>query len=196
MERPILWAVILAAGESRRMQHPKMLLPFHGKTIIECSIENVLSSGIINVMVVLGAGKDEIISLLENWPVRYCYNEHYKQGMLSSVICGIRHVPGDCDGILIFPGDQPMIPPEAVTAVTEAFIKFDKGLVMPVFNSKRGHPLLIDKRYRNEIEQLRPEEGLRSLAARHPSDVLEVKVDSPGILKDIDTREDYLKELR
>ena len=66
---------------------------------------------------------------------------------------------------------------------------------MPVFKNKRGHPLLIDRKYRDEVAKLSNEEGLRSLADKYPDDVLEVKVNNPEILRDIDTHEDYIREL-
>ncbi len=186
-----IWALVLAAGESVRMKRPKMLLPFNGKTIIECALENISHSGIEHISVVLGAASEEIISLIETWPVQYCYNEKYKQGMLSSVICGIRSIPPEAEAIMIFPGDQPMIPPEAIRAVAGAFRKSDKGLVIPIFKGRRGHPLLIHPGYRGEIGKLAPEEGLRALAGKFPSDVLEVDLPFEGVLKDMDTPEDY-----
>ena len=83
-------AIILAAGGSVRMGTKKMLLPYGGMTIIEKVIENVLASGINRVVVVTGSGKDEIIKVIRRLPVEQCYNENWKEGMLSSVKCGFR----------------------------------------------------------------------------------------------------------
>ena len=115
--------------------------------------------------------------------------------MFSSVICGLKSLPDDLEAVIIFQGDQPMIQPHTVNAIIAAYKESGKGIVIPVFSKKRGHPLLIDGKYRSEIEKLNPDEGLRSLASRFHNDVLEVNVESPEILRDIDTQEDYLNEI-
>lgn len=190
-----IWGMILAAGESKRMKVRKLLLPYHGKTMIEKVIENVTCSGIKNIIVVLGSGRDEIFEVIRTLPVESCFNDKYKQGMLSSIKCGFRYLPETSDAVLIFLGDQPMIPEQAVKAVIQAYKQSGKGILIPVYKQKRGHPILIDRRYRNEIEKLDAREGLRSLASKFPGDVYEVEVDDDGILRDIDTREEYINEL-
>lgn len=186
-----IWAVILAAGESKRMKTPKLLLPFMGKTIIEKVIENVLSSNVDKVIVVIGARKEAIIKVISGLKVTFCYNENYKEGMLSSVKCGFRSLPESVDAAIVFQGDQPMIPCLLVNEVINSYRKSEKGIVIPVFKSKRGHPVLINLKYRAEIEELDDNEGLRALAEKFHKDVLEVEVNSPQILIDVDTPEDY-----
>ena len=127
--------------------------------------------------------------------VNYCYNDNYKDGMLSSVKCGFRNLPSDFEAVLVFQGDQPLITPEVINKVIEAYRSSDKGIVIPVYNNRRGHPLLIDKKYRDDIEKLDASEGLRSLAHLFSDDVLEVETNDPGILRDFDTYEEYKKEL-
>ncbi len=185
------WAVILAAGSSRRMGSQKLLLPFGQSTIIETVIDNVLNSSIDHVMVVLGANQENIQDTIRNLPVQFCHNMEHERGMLSSVICGIRALPQDAITALIFLGDQPGIPPVVTNTVIDAYNEELVGIVIPVHNHRRGHPLLVDMKYRKEIEHLDLEEGLRALRHHFPDDVLEVDVDEPGILVDIDTREDY-----
>jgi molybdenum cofactor cytidylyltransferase len=190
-----IWALILAGGESMRMKAAKMLLPYNGKTIIETVIENVTGSGVDKTVVVLGAGKEDILKVIRKYSVMHCYNKDYGQGMLSSVKCGFRFLPDDFEAAMVFLGDQPMIPSEVADTIISAYRTTKKGIVMPVYDRKRGHPLLIASKYRDEIEKLGTVENLRFIAHRFPSDVLEVETKISGILKDIDTREDYLKEL-
>lgn len=187
------WAVILAAGSSRRMGSQKLLLPFARSTIIETVVDNVLNSSIDHVMVVLGANHSEVRDILESRPVHFCYNKEHENGMLSSVKCGIRALPADALTALIYLGDQPGIPPSVTNSVIEAYSEELYGIVIPVHMHRRGHPLLVDMKYRKEIEELDLEEGLRSLRHHFPEDVLEVEVDESGILVDIDTPEDYKK---
>ena len=190
-----IWAIILAAGESKRMKVPKMLLPFHGKTMIERVIDNVIMSDVFNILVVLGSYRDKILESVDHLPVDYCYNANYRKGMLSSVQCGFESLPANVDATLVFPGDQPFIEPEVINLIIREYKKTGKGIVIPVYRNKRGHPLLIDSRYREVINTLDENEGLRSLSGKYQEDVLEVKTKSWGILKDFDTKEDYLKEL-
>jgi molybdenum cofactor cytidylyltransferase len=194
-KNPDLWAIILAGGESKRMNAPKMLLPFHGKTIIEKTIGNVIESDVENTLVVLGGFRDEISSLIKYLPVLTCYNENYKEGMLSSVKCGFRNLPENYEAVLVMQGDQPMICSEIINEVITGFRKSGKGIVMPVYNKKRGHPLLIDKKYSEDVVRLDSENGLRALSEQFSEDVLEVEVNKPEILRDIDTHEDYLREI-
>ncbi|MCJ7449745.1 MAG: nucleotidyltransferase family protein [Bacteroidales bacterium] len=191
-----IWAIILAAGESKRMKVPKMLLPFHGKTIIETVIENVRDSKTDKTVVVLGSDKEKILKVTGQLPVIHCYNEYYRQGMLSSVICGFRSLPEKFGAALVILGDQPGIGPVVIDEVIDAYRKSGKGIIMPVYKNKHGHPLLVDRKYREEIEKLDPDEGLRSLFRKFPDDVFEVETKNPATLKDIDTQEDYINELK
>jgi len=189
-------AIILAAGESKRMKVPKMLLPYKDKTIIEKVIENIISSGIEKVIVVLGSGKDDILEVTGNLPVTNCYNENYKQGMLSSVKCGFRKLDEECGAVLLFLGDQPGIEPDVIKILIETYRNSGKGIVMPVYNKKRGHPLIIDSKYRDEIAGIDESGTLRNLVHKFKDDIHEVKVKTQSILKDIDTQEDYFNELK
>jgi len=188
-------AIILAAGESKRMGFPKMLLDFNGKTMLERVIENVKSSDVNQIVVVLGAEKDKLLKLVDNMSVSYCYNEHYKKGMLSSVKCGVETTPGDCDAVLVFQGDQPFISAEVINKVIQGFRSSGKGLVIPVCKKRRGHPLLISRNYLEKIALLDDHEGLRSLAYLHSDDVFEVETNDPAILRDFDTYDEYKKEI-
>ena len=190
-----IWAIILAAGESKRMKVPKMLLPFNGKTMIEKVIENVIRSEVFRTLVVLGSNRNEILGSISHLPINHCYNENYRKGMLSSVQCGFKNLPANFDAVLVFPGDQPFIEPDVINVIINTYRETGKGIIVPVYSKKRGHPLLIDFKYRDEINALEENEGLRSLSNMHTKDVFEVKTNSPGILKDFDTKEDYLNEL-
>jgi len=191
----VIWSIILAAGESRRMGSPKMLLPFNGTTMIESVVKNVTGSDTDHTIVVLGAYSDSIIGLISNMDVTICYNDHYKDGMLSSVQCGFRNLPQEIDAVLVFQGDQPLITPEVINSLIRVYRQSVKGLVIPVCNNMRGHPLLVDKKYIGVIEQLDRNDGLRSLSVLYSDDVLEVETDDPGILRDFNTYEEYTREI-
>ncbi len=185
------WAIILAAGFSTRMGSQKLLLPYNNSTIIETVIDNVLGSRINKVMVVLGVDNEEITRAIGTKTVEYCHNHQPEEGMLSSVICGFNALPENANAALLYLGDQPNIPPSVTNTILEAYYGDLHGIVIPVHDHRRGHPLLVDLKYRRDIFKLDLEKGLRSLMHLFPEDVLEVDVSEPGILVDIDTREDY-----
>ncbi len=190
-----VWAIVLAAGESKRMGVPKMLLDFNGVTMIEKLISSILDSGTGNIIVVLGSERESLLNVLSGYPVDTCYNANYKEGMLSSVKCGLSNLPANADVVFIFPGDQPLIEANTVNVMLEAFVSSGKGIVVPVYKGKRGHPLLIGKKYLDEIDSLNDKIGLRELILNHPMDTEHVETSDRGILKDFDTYEEYIDEI-
>ena len=185
------WAIILAAGESSRMKANKLLLPFHGQPMISVVVAHAIEAGIENILVVTGATRDELLPVISKLPVKHCHNSDYPQGMLSSVQCGLKNTPESMNAAFIFLGDQPEVPASVPIMLAKAQVESGKGILVPVFSGKRGHPLMIHARFRNEVAALPQDKGLRGLLDRFPDEVLEVEVDTPGILKDIDSPEDY-----
>ncbi len=192
----MIWAIVLAAGESRRMGRPKLLLPYGVRTIIETVVQNVVSSRADRVVVVLGGSGREIEDKIKGFAVKKVTNRRYREGMLTSVQRGLSAVPTSARAALFVLADQPDVSFSLIDAVIEAYCQHGKGIVLPVYRKKRGHPLLIDLKYRREIEALSPDIGLRALLREHPDDIIEVQVPSPAVLKDIDDPDDYGRALR
>jgi molybdenum cofactor cytidylyltransferase len=192
----MIWAVVLAAGESLRMGRPKLLLSYGGRTIIETVVGSVVSSKVDGTVVVLGGARREIEEKLRAFPVKRVVNRAYKEGMLSSVRRGLSALPVSARAAVFVLADQPDISPAVINSLLEAYRGGGKGLVLPVFKEKRGHPLLVDLKYRQEINSLSPDIGLRSLLLEHGEDILEVRISSPAVLSDIDRPEDYERARR
>jgi len=194
MKKPgMIWALVLAAGESRRMGELKLLLPFGRSTIIETVVHNLMESSLDGILVVLGHRWQGILDKLKNYAVETTVNPDYKNGMLSSVQWGFRKLPRDAGAALVVLGDQPGISARTVDLIIRAFRKGNKGIVLPAYEDSGGHPLLVDMRYRREIRSLDPSVGLRSLLSRYPEDILRVAVKAGSVLQDIDNPEDYRK---
>ena len=192
----MIWAMIIAAGESRRMGKPKLLLPFGEKTIIETVIENAVQSKAEKVLVVLGSDWEEIEKKIRNLPDKITVNPHFKKGMLSSVQWGFQTLPDDAEAALVVLGDQPGIPHEVIDRVIDGYRKTGKGIVLPVYKKNRGHPVLIDMKYQDEVNHLSDDIGLRGTVYNHPEDILEIEVETSSILRDIDDMDDYRRELK
>jgi CTP:molybdopterin cytidylyltransferase MocA len=190
-----IWVIIPAAGESRRMGMPKMTLPFGSSTVIGKVISNIREAGLANIIAVAGAEKTELPLLLQKLSVNYCFNFHYQEGMLSSVICGISQIPENTAGIMIIPGDQPLISPRTITRIASLHTTYPDKILIASFNGKRGHPLLFPSRFREEVGNLDRDAGLKALSLSHPQDVLEIETYDSGVLKDIDTYDEYISEI-
>lgn len=191
-----IYGLVLAAGMARRMGSTKQLLPFGDRTILQTVVDTLHSADLAGVVVVLGHDADAVRESLRDRTVLCCVNDAYREGMFSSVLCGLRHLPEDADAVLIALGDQPQIELKVVQAVVRAYREGDRGIVIPISGGKRGHPVLINlSRYRGEILVLSGDEGLKPVMRGHPQDTLEVPVDDEGILRDLDTPEDYRSEI-
>jgi molybdenum cofactor cytidylyltransferase len=192
----MICALVLAAGESKRMGKPKLLLPFGDKTIIEHILDSIDESKADKILVVLGSHRDEIAQKIAGRKILTAVNLRYREGMLSSIQTGFEALPQETSAALICLGDQPLIPSGVIDALIEVFRKTKKSIVLPVYRKKRGHPVLIDIRHKKEVLSLNPDMGLRALVYRHSQDVQEVEVKTPHILKDIDRPEDYARDLK
>jgi len=187
----MIWAVVLAAGESRRMGTQKLLLPFGGTTVVAAVVRTAQASRAGGTLVVLGADRDAVRLELEPRGVEFALNRDFPLGMLSSVQAGFKALPAGAEAAVVMLGDQPFLPSRVVDTVIKAYEEGGKGIVIPVFQGRRGHPVLIDLKYRDEVLALDPAEGLRRLLRAHPDDILEVEAGDANILRDLDTPEDY-----
>jgi len=178
------------------MNRPKLIMPFGDCTIIENVINNIPGGTVEGKIIVLGGWMNEILEVIGKLKVRHCINEDYKKGMLTSVQCGIKAIPEDAEAIILFQGDQPGIPSEVTGLLIKGWQETGKGIIISVHDGKRGHPILIDKKYFSEINTLNENIGLRELSTRHPEDIHEAETGTKIILRDIDTPEDYLKAIK
>jgi len=192
-------AIVLAAGESRRMGALKPLLPYGSGTVIQAVVRSLKASPVDRVFVVLGHRSEEIEANLSEEGAEFIRNARYLEGMLTSVQAGFAAAPPETEWLLLALGDQPSLRPETVTLLLDA--ARDGGvsgpsIVVPSYNRRRGHPLLIHARHREEVRALDPQVGLRELMARHPEALQHVEVVTESVLHDMDTPDDYQRELR
>lgn len=190
-----IWAIVLAAGKSTRMKKQKLLLPFNGETIVETVVQKIIPVLESKIIVVLGSHYNEIKQKISKLQVTSCFNKDFENGMLSSVICGLNALPENAEAAMVFLGDQPQISTDVIQKVAEEWKQSDKGIVIPTFNGKRGHPVLIETKYKAEINRLDSSKGLRQLMIENPDDIYEIEMKQPEILRDIDTPEDYEFEI-
>jgi molybdenum cofactor cytidylyltransferase len=188
--------VVLAAGESRRMGRLKALLPFGPHTVIEHVLQPLLQADLAAVVVVLGHRADEIAAVLQHVPVRLLHNPQYQRGMTTSVQVALREVTPLPDAYLLALVDQPHVSLGLVQQLLATFAQTHKGLVIPTYDGKRGHPILLASTYRDEVLALGPDQGLNIVTRGHLDDTLEVPVTTDDILRDMDYPEEYAAELQ
>ena len=162
--------VVLAAGESRRMGRLKALLPFGAHTVIEHVLQPLLQADLAAVAVVLGHRAADIAAVIEQLPVHLLHNPQYQHGMTTSVQVALREITPVPDAYLLALVDQPHLHLGLIQELLAAFAR--KGLVIPTYAGKRGHPILLSATYRQEVLALGPDMVER--ASGHPDDTLEV----------------------
>lgn len=186
-------AILLAAGESKRMGRPKQLLPWEGGTLLRHCLESLVGSAADEIILVLGHEADRIRQSLPPFPIKIVINPEYRQGMASSLRQGVLATEPRSEAFMVFLADQPGIGPALIDTLIRAFQRAApaRGIIRPVHRGRAGHPVLIGSQYRQSVLNLRGDEGARRILADNPGDILDVAVDQDAILRDIDTPEEY-----
>jgi molybdenum cofactor cytidylyltransferase len=193
-----LSGVVLAAGASRRMGRPKLLLPLRDRPLLQHALDAAAASHLDEIVLVLGAGAAQTLEALElcsETPVRAVINEDPSAGQSSSLRLGLRATDPRAVAAAILLGDQPRMTGALIDRVTLAFRAAGTPVVRPVYSGPHGdripgHPVLVARGIWPEVERLRGDEGMRSLLDRRPEWLLELPIEGepPG---DIDSWDDY-----
>jgi len=200
--QPHISGILLAAGLSTRMGEPKQLLPFADSTIVETVIDNMLDAKFNEVIVVVGHCAEQIQELIADRAVRTVFNPDYHKGMLSSVQAGIRSlkiadIKKARNAFSLMLVDQPFITSTLIDKVIDAYAQTEKGIVLPSYNFRRGHPVIFNYKYAKTILTLGEEcGGVRSIFKSYSEDIYYVNVDTDDVLLDIDEPNEYARALR
>ena len=181
-------AILLAAGRSSRMGAFKPLLPFGNKTVIESCIDYLSEGGIEEVVVVVGHRGDEIRERVSG--VKFAVNPDPDSEMGASIEAGIRELPETAQATLIALVDHPAVPATIVTTLLDSW-QSGARIVIPTWQGRGGHPVLVDLAFKAELLSLSATGGLRAFFETHRNEVKRVPVDSPFIARDVDTWDDY-----
>jgi molybdenum cofactor cytidylyltransferase len=191
----MLAAVILAAGESRRMGSPKALLPYQGRPFLEHLIEITRHPKVSVRRVVLGAGADEIRTQLALDPETVIINPDWEAGQLTSIQAAVRSLPEDTDGMLLLLVDHPLISAGLVAELIAKFYASGKAIVLPAYERKRGHPVIFSRGVYAELLAAPAEKGARAVVWAHTDDLLEVPTDEEGVILNLNDPEALRKAL-
>ena len=183
-------AILLAAGRSSRMGTPKPLLLLAGKPLLARSLDALRDGGVGEIVVVLGAEADRVRRGVSLEGTRVVVNEEFEAGMSASIRAGLRGASADAEAYLIVLGDQPLVAPATIRALVERRAATRARILVPTYLGVRGNPVLLEASLSAEIKAVRGDVGCRGVVAAHKAEVVEVPVDDPGILLDVDTPEE------
>jgi molybdenum cofactor cytidylyltransferase len=189
-------AVLLAAGESRRMGLPKPLLRFGATSFLEQILSVLRRSDVDRITVVLGARAQTVRTATNLTGVAVVVNEDYGRGQLSSLLAGLRDVPPQVEAILLCLVDNPLVTTDVVNRLIRAYRATHRPIVIPVVNGRRGHPALFARAVFDELRSAPADEGARYVVNADADRILEVDVHDGAILVHIDTPEDYRAHFR
>lgn len=185
-------AVVLAAGQSRRMAGiNKLLVEVAGIPIVARVVDAALASRADPVIVVTGFEGRAVSDVLGDRPVVVVHNADFASGLSSSLRCGIEAVPAAADGAIVCLGDMPRLTAAHLDRLMDAFdVDAGRAICVPVYKGRRGNPVLWARRYFDEILALRGDVGARALIDAHADAVRWVDTDDDAVLADVDGLED------
>lgn len=187
-QAPRIAALVLAAGQSRRMgAQNKLLAELEGKPLFCRAVDAALASRCCQVMVVTGWQGDEVAAALGDRAVSRVHNSDFASGMASSLRCGLAALSADVDGVVILLADMPWLDGGHIDRLIAAFDLAAPAILVPEFNGQRGNPVVWPRSYFAEMRQIDGDVGARALLERHAEAVQRVDFDSDAIFVDVDT---------
>jgi molybdenum cofactor cytidylyltransferase len=186
----MLAAVILSGGASRRMGSPKARLSYQGRPFLEHLLDITRHPKIGVRRVVLGADAEPIAKEINLAGDEIVINDEWEKGQLSSIHAALRSLPAQTDGMLLLLIDHPLISSALVSELIEAFYSSRKPIVLPVYEGRRGHPLIFSSALYDELLRAPLETGARSVVWAHSAEIQVVQTNEEGCvlnLNDPDT---------
>ncbi len=186
---PRVVALVLAAGQSRRMGSNKLLADLGGKPMIRRTVEAVLGA-VDKAIVVTGNAPDAIAEALAGLAVETAHNADYESGLASSLKRGISALPSNADAMLVVLGDMPLVDAEIIRRLIAAFNPAEhRSICAPVHQGTRGNPVLWGRQHFSALQALEGDKGARALLDRLSEELVEVEMPGDAILLDADTPE-------
>ena len=183
--------IILAAGDSSRMGHPKALLPLGDQTFLTAILVELGQLGFPPPRVILGRDAHRIEPLIRGRRLQVFINQDPGRGQLSSIQLGLANVDPGCEGCLVWPVDQPGVPRHVVLGLLDLFLSGDAPIALPCYGDRRGHPAIFRHDLFWELMHASPEGGAKQLVSRYRDQTAVLITDEPSTVEDIDTPEDY-----
>lgn len=195
MKKNNIAAIVISAGYSSRMGSFKPFLKFGEYTSIETVVNTFKDSGINEIIVVVGYRGCEIVEKLKNSGAYCVINEKYSEGMYSSILRAVEKLNSSVSAFFMLPVDVPLVKKHTIEILKTKYLESNKGIVYPTFYGEKGHPPLIDYKYKDIIMNSNQEGGLRKILQNFKEDSLCVPIFDQATVMDMDTKSDYEKML-
>ncbi len=192
---PVLAAIVLAAGRSLRFGGVKQIANLDGNSLLGTVLGTVRRLVIRDIILVVGFEAAEVMDSVDLSGIDVVHNPDFDEGLSTSIKSGLRVLRPDVSAVLMVLGDQPFVSPHTIDQLADEYIATGAPAIIPTRGGRRGNPVLLDLSLRPEVELLKGDVGCREMLRGLPR-VREVEVDDPGILVDIDTRDDLESLLR
>lgn len=185
-------AILLAAGESRRMGTVnKLALPVGGRALVRRTAETLLQAGLEEVVAVVGHERDSVGALLQGLPLRIVHNDDYREGQMTSVFCGMAALHNDCDAVLVCLADLPLLRVEDLMRLIAAFADCPTSVLVPTYKGARGNPILLAHAHRDQILAGDRNLGCKRLIEKNPALVTALEMANDHTVFDLDTPDAY-----
>jgi molybdenum cofactor cytidylyltransferase len=184
-------AILLTAGKSTRMGSLKALLPWKGTTLLQHQLAQVNLSKVDQLIVVLGYQSTKLLPYLEHVSAQLVWNEHYEMGKTESIKKGLFSLNENTDCIMIASVDQPMSQ-TLIDAMINHYILTKSKIIIPIYNGKRGHPILFSTELLEELRQINEEtSGLKAIVHKRKHEISELAVEDRSVLFNFNFPKDY-----
>lgn len=187
-------AILLAAGESRRMGAVnKLALPINGVPLLRRTALKILELGLTEIVVVTGHQAETARDLLRGLPVKLTHNPYYREGQMTSVHRGLEGLRPNCDGVFVCLSDLPLLEVDDLHRIRDAFGARPDKVLVPTFEGRRGNPIVMPYAQREEILAGKRNLGCRRLIEKHPALVRTFEMDNDHCVFDLDTPAAYMR---
>lgn len=190
---PHIATIILAAGQSSRMDAHKLLLPLAGKPLIAYSVGAACASQARPVVLLLGRSASEVTAALEPGPYSVVVNPRYIEGMGTTLALAVSCLPEDVVGAIILLGDQPLMTASAIDAILRAAYRHPDRIAMAQYVGQMSHPVYLPRRTFGQVAALTGDEGARSIIATERHAITAVPIADQHAAFDVDTPDDYAR---
>ena len=188
--------ILLAAGQSKRMSgENKLIKNVKGIPLIKCALNNILKSSVDETVIVLGYQSEIIEKLIDkNDKIKFVFNADFETGMASSIKKGVENLSKKTDAFFISLGDMPSINYNTY----DQLIKYKKNqkIIVPIFKGQKGNPLLFPKSFEKIMLSIQGDHGAKKILENNKKQILNIEINDPGIIKDIDILEDFTSSVK